>query len=553
MSIIEYGYTADFETTTDENDCRVWAYAVCSIENEQITHIGNNINDFIKILPTLNKVYFHNLKFDGEFIIHYLLSNGFKHVKKKEWLTENTFTTLISDMGQFYIIEIKFENSTVKIYDSLKILPFSVDVIAKSFNLPLSKLEIDYTAKREIGHNLSQDEIDYISNDVLIVAKALKIMFNQKLTAITQGSNALKDYKRILTTKKFEKLFPIPDYDYDIRQSYKGGFTYVNEKVKGKEIGRGIVLDVNSLYPSVMYYNNLPYGEGKFFTGKYIEDEIYNVYIQMFTCNFELKPGHIPTIQLKNNLSFLATEYVKSSKGEDITLCLTSVDLKLFLTHYDIYNVTWLSGWKFKSTDSLFKDYIDKWNGIKVKAAEENNPGLRTLAKLMLNSLYGKFALNPKVRSKYPYLDNGIVKYALGEQEERKPIYIPVGTFITAYARYKTITSAQMVYDRFCYADTDSLHLIGEELPPELEIHPTKLGCWKHEATFTRAKYIRQKTYIEEIDGKLEITCAGMPKQCYKNVTWENFKENSVFEGKLIPKHVQGGIVLDETTFTLKG
>lgn len=553
MSIIGYGYTADFETTTDERDCRVWAYAVCSIENEQITHIGNNINDFIKILPDLNKVYFHNLKFDGEFIIHYLLSNGFKHVKKKEWLTENTFTTLISDMGQFYIIEIKFENTTVKIYDSLKILPFSVEVIAKSFNLPLSKLEIDYTAKREIGHELSQDEIDYISNDVLIVAKALKIMFNQKLTAITQGSNALKDYKRILTSKKFEKLFPIPDYDYDIRQSYKGGFTYVNERVKGKEIGRGIVLDVNSLYPSVMYYNNLPYGEGKFFTGKYVEDEIYNVFIQMFTCNFELKPGHIPTIQLKNNLSFLATEYVKSSKGEDITLCLTSVDLKLFLTHYDIYNVTWLSGWKFKSTDTLFKDYIDKWNGIKVKAAEENNPGLRTLAKLMLNSLYGKFALNPKVRSKYPYLENGIVKYALGEQEERKPIYIPVGTFITAYARYKTITSAQMVYDRFCYADTDSLHLIGEELPAELEIHPTKLGCWKHEATFTRAKYIRQKTYIEEIEGKLEITCAGMPKQCYKNVTWDNFKENSVFEGKLIPKHVQGGIVLDETTFTLKG
>lgn len=24
-------FTADFETTVDENDCRVWAYAICEI------------------------------------------------------------------------------------------------------------------------------------------------------------------------------------------------------------------------------------------------------------------------------------------------------------------------------------------------------------------------------------------------------------------------------------------------------------------------------------------------------------------------------------------
>ena len=25
-------FTADFETTTDINDCRVWAYAICEIQ-----------------------------------------------------------------------------------------------------------------------------------------------------------------------------------------------------------------------------------------------------------------------------------------------------------------------------------------------------------------------------------------------------------------------------------------------------------------------------------------------------------------------------------------
>ena len=56
----------------------------------------------------------------------------------------------------------------------------------------------------------------------------------------------------------------------------------------------------------------------------------------------------------------------------------------------------------------------------------------------MLNSLYGKFGLNPDVRSKYPYLnEDGIVKYALYDAEIRDSIYIPVASFITSYARYK--------------------------------------------------------------------------------------------------------------------
>lgn len=318
------------------------------------------------------------------------------------------------------------------------------------------------------------------------------------------------------------------------------------------DIGEGIVLDVNSLYPYAMYYCPLPYGEGKFFSGKYAEDPIYKIYVQMFKCNFEVKENHIPCLSGKCSSRFVPNEYISSSEGEDITLCMTSVDLDLFMEHYDIYNVEWLSGWKFKCTTGLFKDYIDYWNGVKVQSTIDGNKPMRTLAKLMLNALYGKFALNPRVQSKYPTYDHGRIRYVTGPEESRKPIYIPIGTFITAWARDKTIRAAQTVYDRFCYADTDSLHLIGTELPSNLDIDPTRLGAWKHESTFTRARFVRQKTYIEDIDGELQITCAGMPKQCYPNVTWENFIEGQSYAGKLTPKHVEGGIVLTDTDFTIK-
>lgn len=552
-------YTADFETTTDPHDCRVWAYGICEIGNPDNFIYGNSIDGFIQWAKTQGKAttYFHNLKFDGEFILCYLFENGFKHVVDRRDLDTNTFTTLISDKGQFYSMEICFERKgkvkkSLTIYDSLKILPFSVAAIAKGFNLPISKLEIDYDEEREIGHELTTEEVDYLRNDVDIVARALHVMFEQNLKEMTQGSNALHDYKRIVGTKNFSKWFPIPDYDADIRQSYKGGFTYLSPRFKELDLDEGIVLDVNSLYPSVMYYQPLPYGEGIFFKGKYKEDKIYNLYVQMFTCNFELKENHIPTIQLKNNLAFVPTQYLESSEGEDVTLCLTSVDLELFFEHYNVYNITYHSGWKFKSTVGLFKDYIDKWNAVKIESTLNGNKAMRTLAKLMLNALYGKFALNPNVQSKIPWYDNGVIKYSLGEKETRDPIYIPVGSFITAWARYKTISSAQKVYDRFVYADTDSLHLIGTEIPDMLEIDAVKLGAWKHESTFTRARFIRQKSYIEEIDGVLNITCAGMPERCYEYVTWDNFHTGSTYSGKLGMQHVKGGIVLNDIPFSIK-
>lgn len=552
-------YAADFETTTDVDDCRVWAWAVCEVGNYDNFRYGVTIDELMGMCKKdkNNILYFHNLKFDGEFILYWLFHNGFK-LNNESKLNTNEFSTLISDTGLFYSIEICFKRTKkeivkVKILDSLKILPFSVEKVAQAFNLPISKLSINYQEKREIGHKLTEEEISYIKNDVEIVARAIEILHKQGLTKMTTGANALEEYKKIISKKLFEKWFPPPLYDSDIRQAYKGGFTYLNPKYCGKDIKNGIVLDVNSLYPSVMYYSPLPYGEGKYFTGKYINDDNYNLYIQMFRCQFKLKKGYIPTIQLKNNMFFVPTEYLESSKGEYITMCLTNIDLELFFEHYEVYDIDYISGWKFRSYIGLFKNYIDKWNKIKVQATIEKNGAMRSIAKLMLNSLYGKFALNPKVKSKYPFLgDDDIIHYKIVQEEDRKPIYIPMGVFITSWARYKTITSAQKVYDRFIYADTDSLHLEGEEIPEGLEISDTELGKWKLESRFTKARFIRQKSYIEEIDNKLKITCAGMPESCYKYVTWDNFHKGAEYNGKLKISHTSGGIVLLESPHTLR-
>lgn len=574
-------FTADFETNVDEFDCRVWAYAVCEIGNPDNFIYGNSIDDFIEKCANKREnyqIWFHNLKFDGEYIFNYLLENGYTCIKDKKDRKDKTFTTLISDTGQFYSIEIFFEVKTKKhinkvtIYDSLKVLNFSVEQIAKDFNLPIRKLEIDYKEKREKGHILTQQEIDYIRNDVEIMARALDIMFNEKLTKMTIGSDALANYKEI--NKNFKRYFPILPYeiDKDIRKSYKGGFTYLNECYKEKETGQGIVLDVNSLYPSVMMYEKLPFGEPIFFEGKYENDELYSLYIQTISCVFDIKDGKIPTLQIKNNMSFLPNEYVKSSNGDIVTLTLTNIDLDLFLDHYNVSELTYHSGWKFKAIKGLFTTYINYWSDKKIQAKKDNNTALYRIAKLMLNSLYGKFGLNPDVRGKYPYLDDeGVVRYALYPAEIRESIYIPVASFITSYARYKTITTSQKIKeyskekykkDLYVYSDTDSIHCLfsdDTELKNIIEIDDYKLGAWKLESKFKRGKYIRQKCYIElGFDEKMNVTVAGLPKKLGNLITFDNFEIGFTTENidtdnkKLTYKHVKGGVMLVDTDFTIK-
>lgn len=85
------------------------------------------------------------------------------------------------------------------------------------------------------------------------------------------------------------------------------------------------------------------------------------------------------------------------------------------------------------------------------------NKGKRTLAKLMLNSLYGKFATSMQAVSKYPIVEDGIVRYICEDPKEKKGIYLPMACFITAYAREKTIRTSQAI-------KTYSLEKYGQDL-----------------------------------------------------------------------------------------
>ncbi len=595
-------YAGDFETTTDENDARVWAFSMCNVEDPSEFIYGNSIDDFFKVCQNYShnyKIWFHNLKFDGVWIIHYLLTHGYTWIRDKKEKDDFTFTTLIGNMGQFYSIVVYFKvkkhhTNKVEFYDSLKIFPnFSVEKMAKAFNLPIRKLKIDYHQYRPEGWELTPEEIDYIRNDVEIVARALKEMFARGLTKMTIASDAINNFRDHF--KGFRKKYPLLplEVDKDIRKSYRGGFTYVNDVWKEKDVGKGIVLDVNSLYPSCMCSPYpLPFGQPVLFEGKYKDDKVYPLYIQSVTCSFDLKSGKIPSVQIRNSLNFIPNEYVKSTDGERVTLYLTKPDFELFTEQYNIFNPKYNGGWKFQQSIGDFDNYINYWTEQKIKAGKEGNAPLRSISKLMLNSLYGKLGCAGEGRQKMCYLDrDGVVKFELLPKEERETLYVAAASFITSYGRNRTIRTSQTIKDyttkkygedRYYYSDTDSIHcsLTDEdldELKDIIKIDDFKLGYWAKEADFERAFYIRQKCYIEEIDNKINVTVAGLPSYLAPIITFDNFKRGFTTEGlsfddlvkmaikngasideiehihhKLTYKYVKGGVILADTDFTIK-
>ena len=552
-------YTADFETTTDPEDCRVWAYAVCDVDNPDIIWYGNSMEDFIDWceMHANCQLYFHNLAFDGAFIMDWLENNGWSWSEGRSSSYDQTYTTLIGETNQIYQITLAFTKyKKVRIYDSLKVIPLSVKAMAKSYGLEEGKGELDYEAYREVGHELTEEEKDYIRRDVQIVAKVLKQFLDEGMSKMTAGANALYWYKKSLGgVRAFRHVYPVPTEDEDmfVRKAYRGGFTYTDPRFAGQEVGEGIVLDVNSLYPSVMHDCLLPTGGGKWFDGEPKPTDSAPLWVASLSFRFKVKPDHIPCLQIKGNMRFGQTEYIRDS-GAPVTIIITSVDWKLINEQYDVRNVHWHGGYMYHGNDMQFKEYVDYWAAEKIAAGKEGNQGKRQIAKLMLNSLYGKFATRPNIKGKKPVMcDDGILRYAEMEEEKREPVYLPVGVFITAYARYKTVSSAQACYDRFLYADTDSLHLIGTEYPEGLDIDPYKLGAWKHESTFSRAKFLHAKCYMEEIEGRTTVHVAGMPSNLHEQVTFDNFDLGSVYHGKLYQKRVKGGIVLVAGDMQIRG
>lgn len=545
---------ADFETTPLDDDgfTRVWCWAMADVSSAPHTTFGLSIDDFMGDIARFDStMWFHNLNFDGGFIMDWLLRNNYELVE--EYPTKGQWTVLMSYTNNLYQIQVVWPSGhTTKFQDSYKKIAMGVARVAKTFNLDEGKGDIDHTIQRPPGYEPTPAEWDYVRRDVEIMAKAMveRLKDGSKLTS---SADALTHYKKLVGSSWFKSTFPVlnPDADSTVRLAYRGGFTYVNPRYQHIRCGPGHVYDVNSLYPAMMYHKPLPYGLPKLFNGEPpAVDGVSEVFVCSITFTARVKPDHVPTIQLKNNPRFRGAEYIEHI-ADPATMMVTNVDLALMMDHYDVQILSYNGGLVFQATTGLFDDYIEYWSHVK----EHSEDGAREIAKLFLNSLYGKFGTNPDVTPRIPYIkeETNALGFVDGAEETRDPVYTPIAVFVTSYGRDTTIRAAQEHFDRFMYADTDSLHLYGDG-PVDLPTDNVKMGYWDHEYRFTDSTFLRAKQYGELPDGADApiIRIAGAPSTITETMTLDDMVIGRTFYGKLQRTYVPGGIVLQPTTFTLK-
>lgn len=568
-------FVGDFETTVYEGqtDTEVWASGSCELFTEQV-NLFTSIQEQFAYYYGLKSdiiVYYHNLKFDGSFILDYLLiKEKYKqaYVTDKDgnysWLADtdmprHSLKYSISDMGQWYQIILHTKSGCRIVFqDSLKLLPFSVKRIGQAFKTKHQKLEIEYEGERHAFGKLTDEEKRYLTNDLLVIKEAIEIMHQEGHTKLTIGSCCMAEYKQILKKSmnpnipdKWGECFPnlykqkLVNFNEKtagefIHKSYKGGWTYVVPEKSNKLFFKGVTADVNSLYPSVMSSesgNYYPIGLPHFWKGDIPEAALKcnRYYFVQIETEFYIKDGYLPFIQIKNDLLYKSTECLKTSCVWDkenkcwyknrVTLTLTMTDYELIKEHYDLIDCKIISGCWFYSTIGIFDEYIEKYKKIKLTA----KGALRELAKLFLNNLYGKMASSTDSSFKIAKVDGNKLYFITQKENNKEPGYIPIGSAITSYARNFTIRHAQKNYhgpDKpgFIYADTDSIHCDLEEKDLiDIKVHPVNFCCWKVESYWDKAIFVRAKTYIEHItheDGELvekpyhQIKCAGMPDRC---------------------------------------
>lgn len=574
-------YSADLETTVydGQTETEAWASALVSLDSDEPL-VHHSLAETLEYLDAQDEdaiLYYHNLKFDGNFWLYFLIRTlKFKQgliqipnqpirMKERDELREKEVIYSISSMGQWYTITFKYNTHIYTLKDSLKLLPFTLREIGKAFKTKHQKLDMEYTGYRYAGCTITDEEMEYIKNDVLVLKEALNIMFEEGHNKLTIGACCLAEYKKMVGKYDWATFFPkleaikldseqygASNADEYIRKSYRGGWCYLVRGASGITYNNGTTADVNSLYPSMMHSesgNIYPLGKPCFWKGNIPIQALKpnRYYFIRIRCRFYLKKGKLPFIQIKHNKFYKPTDMLETSdifnkndgkyysqyydtdgnlQNTIVELTMTCTDYKLFKEHYDLYDLEILDGCWFYADGGIFDDYIDKYKQIKMT----NKGAKRTEAKLFLNNLYGKLATSMISSFKYVEdLDTAELHYKVQSEMEKDPVFIACGSAITSYSRNFTIRAAQANFygvDKagFKYADTDSIHC---DLQPSqikgIKVHDNAFCCWKLESCWDIAKFIRQKTYTEHVTHEdlkpiehpyYNLKCAGMPDSC---------------------------------------
>lgn len=608
------------DTETDHDDSHAWIcqWAVVKMNpwNTASKKIKQNRSEYFEkhgyTLETLTAVfdsflmdddkkyliYFHNLKYDMQFFREYL------HDLQERYSIETEDgkpdCRLIIRDGKPIILQ--FHN--IEFRDSANKMPAGTTVRQMGDMIGIPKLESP-RGNFDAGwsETLTDDDFQYVIHDALIVATMMKKMHSLDRTHATSSGDAWASMKAIYNKHhnmngygQFKKHFPTLPHGVDawLREGYSGGINLSNHR--GYNEGTITHEDVNSMYPTVMMYDLLPYGKPKKVQVDELED--YDLWVIKAPMRFKLKPGMLPFFRFKRKVDAMLEGLNKTSDpvvsmDSFHILTLTNVDLANYSRFYDITIGKEAEYVAFNSEIGANKEYIEHW--YKVKSEAPKNSVERLAAKLMLNSAYGRYGMSDREQESSFEFDEELGDYNLKQTEtvsEEVPGYLPYAMFVTSQARRRLLDNVYAIgCENVIHCDTDSVIHYG---PPSSLGHTDALGDWGIESCPKAIYEGGVKRYIEILDEvetikDVSMACAGVPqrsKDGYPYGMWIELLDDptriyadgtelgdphyhvktswlrkqfinagsnpdDVNTMRLIPKKVRGGVILTETTFKL--
>lgn len=437
----------------------------------------------------------------------------------------------------------------------------------------------------DIFNQLSLDELTYIQNDVILLAKSVYYysdLFNGfDYSKMTFTSNILEAYNTNDLTSfqllnrigqgKEQKKIQYTDYHfagknfYDyLKPFYRGGLNFYNQYFIGQHITSGVFgMDINSSYPYAMHNFKIPtyLKEWKSFEKptpiSVITDnqDVYTLF-QLSKETFDLLIlDRIESVIIKQML----VKYYNHEEAIHLNTYTFKMLEEMIGLHFDTIPV--MSYLTFETEYFGSREQIEAFYQIKTQGDNENkiifkSPYDITItddyneqklskeeydsSKVQLNGLYGIPALRPyfnlfrldESKNKYINIENG------HQNAERNIVF---SIFVTSVALWNLLTpfkylTQDEIDENFLYADTDSLYFkkaIQHKIP-DFIFSANALGKWGLDYDHLTDFYVlnHKKYCLKEPSGDIKVRAGGIPNRSFNtNMSFEEFIETQFSHG----------------------
>lgn len=595
----------DIETTTqytkDENgkviehfsNMYIWQFSL----NGKV-YFGRTWKEFSDLLKMIEKhfcsadkkfvIFIHNQSFEFSFFSRELnfLGHNIKIFARKK---RKPMSILVDDMVLFL--------------DTYLITGYSLAKLAENYCITQKlKGDLDYKKIRNSKTPLSEKELDYCINDVLILSEYAEYYEERflrenfmPLTKTMIANKVVKDSIKEYKAQKevfflMQKAYPKNRKQYEyIMSFYTGAYTHGMLRNLFEKKKNGLAFDVTSEYPYVMMSKYFPMGHFRRLVDLTKIDAFLKKYcclIDVYLCNIKTKTG--VTILSKHKLK----ECEKATwdngrlfKAKKVRARITEVDLQVLYLHYD-FEI------QYNSCIYTERGYLPIWFRMAIARLYKNKSILKGVEGKEIEYMESKEELNGQYGSCCTALEflelfwnNDSAEWGVHDKDidfleiiKSKNKLPQWAIYITAHSRYLILsTIAKIKPIDYWYSDTDSIKCamkkyilkmfneVNEKIREENKVWINELmlesedfegvdfaqmGTFDRESDLIYFKSLGSKRYLSsfEKDGKIvtKETVAGLPKGTFVKWANEKMKKEKNENGDIYDYFTEDGIAISD-------